>query len=418
MKKKLAMILAVACMTFAVPVVSMAATQNYMSSDIAVAQDSELAGSTAPYLTIESDKNHTKDMYFLLNLNNAEWLYSGEGEISQGINYTVFSGNSMGIKVDAQSFEPDTNDIIIPIYAKVLEAGVATVTIDPKNSEVSGGTYTFAHASFPGMAVTVSDVDSTEGKFTVSFKDDYPYSMVAGRLFKLFINNGFVFTGVDGATGSGKYAGIVEFAVDSKNPSVAYVKLTGTAGMSEGKIKISNICVAATSATGDDATNISIEPVYGEGSAITYKLDNFKSAETVKSGKEVKFDMGGNYYVVDGDMLFAIDAAPFIDNNGRAMLPLRALANAFEISDDNIAWNDDTKTAVITDSKGSNIAVKIGEKFITAGNKTVIMDTTAVIKDGRVFLPMRSVLNALSVSDDDIEWNEKEKSVTVYYTAK
>lgn len=418
MKKGLAVVLTAMCMATMAPTVSMAATKNYISSDMEVAQNTELTGSSVPHLIIESNTDNISDMYFLLNLNNAEWLYEGEGEISQGLKYTVLSGTSMAIMVDAQSFGTDVNDIKIPLYAKVLDAGIATVTIDPKESQASSGTFTFAHASFPGMAVTISDVDSSKGKFTVSFKDDYPYSMVAGRLFKLSINNGFVFTDVGNAAGSGKYAGIVDFSVDNQNKSIAYVKITGTAGMSTGQIKITDISVAATSSTGNDTTSISIEPLYGEGSAITYKLDNFKSAETVKTGKEIKFDMGGNYYVVDGDMVTAIDAAPFIDNSGRAMLPLRAIANAFEISDENISWDDNTKTAVITDSDGKKILVKIGEKYITTGTKTVYMDTTAVIKDGRVYLPMRAVLNALSVSDDDIEWDEKEKSVTVYYKAK
>lgn len=418
MKKRLAVVLAAMCMATTAPTVSMAATKNYVSTDIAVAQNTELTGSSAPHLIIESNADNTSDMYFLLNLNNGEWLYEGEGEISQGLRYTVLSGTSMAIMVDAQSFGTDVNDIKIPIYAKVLDAGVATVTIDPKESQVSSGTFSFAHVSFPGMAVTVSDVDSTKGKFTVSFKDDYPYSMVAGRLFKLSINNGFVFTGVGNAAGSGKYAGLVNFSVDNQNKSTAYIKITGTAGMSTGQIKIGDISVAATSSTGNDTTSISIEPLYGDGSAITYNLDNFKSEETVKTGKEIKFDMGGNYYVVDGDMFYAIDSAPFIDKNGRAMLPLRAIANALEISDENIYWDDKTKTAVITDSDGKKILVKIGEKYITTGTKTVFMDTTAVIKEGRVYLPMRAVLNALSVSDEDIEWNEKEKAVTVYYKTK
>lgn len=414
MKKRLAVVLAAMCMATMAPTVSMAATNNYVSSDRAVTQDTELTGSSAPYLTLESDSGNTSDMYFVLNLNNAEWLYEGEGEISQGLEYTVLSGTSMAIKVDAEIFGTDVNDIKIPIYAKILDAGVATVTIDPKESQVSGGTFTFAHVSFPGMVVTVYGVDSTLGVFTISFQDDYPYSMVAGRLFKISIDNGFVFTDVSASSGSGKYQGLVDFEVDTKNQSIAYVKITGTAGMSEGKIKIGNIGVAATSSTGDEATSISIEPLYGEGSAISYKLENFKSPEIVRTGKEIKFDIGGNYYVVDNRLVMVIDSAPFIDNNGRAMLPLRAIANAFEISDENISWDDKTKTAIITDSDGKKISVKIGEKYITTGTKTVFMDTTAVIKNGSVFLPMRAVFNAFDISDKDILWDEKEKSVTVY----
>lgn len=418
MKKGLAVVLAAMCMATTAPAVSMAATKNYVSSDIAVSQDTELVGTSAPYLTIESSTDNTSDMYFLLNLNNAEWLYEGEGEIAQGLKYTVLSGTSMAIRVDAQVFGTDVNDIKIPIYAKVLDAGRATVTIDPKESQVSEGTFTFAHVSFPGMAVTVSDVDSATGKFTVSFKDDYPYSMVAGRLFKLSINNGFVFTGVGNAAGSGKYAGLIEFSVDNQNKAIAYVKITGTAGMSTGQIKLGDVAVAATSNTGNGTTSISIEPLYGEGSAITYKLENFKSPEIVRTGKEIKFFIGLDNYVIDNMKVMRIHSAPFIDNNGRAMLPLRAIANAFEIPDDNISWDDKTKTVVITDGNGEGISIKIGEKFITSSTKTIYMDTTAVIKDGSVFLPMRAVFNAFGINDKDILWDEKEKEVTVYYKAK
>ena len=320
----------------------------------------------------------------------------------------------MIVNVDFATYAPEANNIIIPLEAKIENAGVAEVVIDSNGSTVSSDIHVFAHVNYPGMSITLTDVDGVNGTFGLMFKDDYPYSMAKGRLFKLTLSNGFTFVSADKVDGTGKYLNVADFKIDSKDKRIAYVTLEGTALPMAGSIKVSGIQAAASEKTGSITTNLYVEPVYGEGGGLSFHLENFNSVETVKDGTPILFKIGKTGYLVEEE-LFETDAAPFVDTNGRTMLPLRSLANAFNISDDDIKWDDETKTVRLMNSDGKEILVKVGSTELRVGVAKVSMDTMAVIKEGRTYLPMRAVLNALGVADDDITWDNKEKTVLVYY---
>ena len=55
----------------------------------------------------------------------------------------------------------------------------------------------------------------------------------------------------------------------------------------------------------------------------------------------------------------------------------------------------------------------MGQKQIDVNGKKIAMDTQAVIQDGYTYLPMRAVLNALGFTDEQIQWSEKDKTVTL-----
>lgn len=413
MKKFLASIIAVACIFTSMPTVGMAFSENSVSTDAAAKVDMELKGSSAPVLTIGKHSDHVEDLVFYLDLNNAEWLYSGKGNIDSGVGYEVITSKKLMITVNKNEFSPQSNDIKIPLKTMITDVGVATVTIDPKESTVAAGTYTFAHASFPGMAISIGGVDKEKGTFDVSFDDSYPYAMSSGKIFKLTLDNGYTFSSFQGIAGTGKYANKVEFAIESANSSVAYIKINGTVTNSVGTIKVSGIKTAASDRSEDKATNLFVEPLYGDGSGLSFSLESFSSDEVVKEGIPVVFTIGTKGYTVD-DKEYEADVAPFIDESGRTMLPIRALANAFNISDNDISWNDTTKTVTLKNKEGKDVVITVGSTLLMVGDSKVTMDTTAVIKDGRTFLPMRAILNGLGIVDDDIIWDSTVKKVLVY----
>lgn len=418
MKKLIMATVMAITMIMAVPTVGMAATKNYISADKAVKQGAELIGSNAPVLTLESSSDHTQNLNFSLNLSNAEWLYEDSGSIETGINYTVLTSQMMMIEVDFDLYSPETNDIKIPIHAKIDTAGLASVTIDPMNSTVSAGTYTFAHVGYPGMSVTVSDVVYEDRTFDISFKDDYPYALSNGRLFKLTLSNGYVFDSFEDTDGTGKFSGIVDFQIEPKNKGIAYVKITQSSAVSTGTMKIEGIKVSATDKSNEGMTHVYVEPVYGEGGTITFPLTSFNEPDTgvVRTDRQVLFTIGKTGYVVDEDEVYTNDMTPFVDVNGRTMLPIRALANAFNIEDEDIDWNDELKTVKLTNKEGKLIVITIDSTELKVGAARVTMDTTAVIKEDRTYLPMRAVLNALGIEDEDIAWDDKEKTVLVFDT--
>lgn len=99
------------------------------------------------------------------------------------------------------------------------------------------------------------------------------------------------------------------------------------------------------------------------------------------------------------DVVFP-DAQPFVDENGRTQVPIRAVS---EMLDCKVDWDDTTKTAIITKDNGDIVKVTLGSDVLTVNNKSSQMDTTAIIKDDRTFIPVRFVAEALGL---EVEWLE------------
>ncbi|MDF3001205.1 MAG: hypothetical protein K0Q48_1324 [Bacillota bacterium] len=89
---------------------------------------------------------------------------------------------------------------------------------------------------------------------------------------------------------------------------------------------------------------------------------------------------------------------PFIDANNRMMLPMR---KPLETIGAEVTYNAATKT--VTALKGGvTVQVTIGESSLLVDGQTIPMDTTAVISDGRTYIPLRAVFTAFGY---DIQWH-------------
>ena len=108
-----------------------------------------------------------------------------------------------------------------------------------------------------------------------------------------------------------------------------------------------------------------------------------------------------------------MDSAPFIDENDRTMLPVRVVANALGISDNDITWNDETKTAGFSRADRKIVFCTVNSNIIKIGNEEIEIDTVPVIRNDRIYLPMRALFNAFNVSDDHIAWDGATRTVTV-----
>ena len=88
------------------------------------------------------------------------------------------------------------------------------------------------------------------------------------------------------------------------------------------------------------------------------------------------------------------DAQPFIDENGRTQIPVRAVAEAMGAKVD---WDNDTNTATVK-KDGTTVTITIGDVNMSVGNKTVTMDTSAQIIDERTYIPVRFAGEALGMT--------------------
>ncbi len=114
---------------------------------------------------------------------------------------------------------------------------------------------------------------------------------------------------------------------------------------------------------------------------------------TVESGDEITVKVN------DKAVVFP-DAKPFLDDNGRTQVPVRAVS---EMLNAKVDWQQDSATAVITKDNGDTVKIKLNSNVMTINEKSVQMDTAATLKDDRTFIPVRFVAEALGLT---VNWVE------------
>ena len=87
------------------------------------------------------------------------------------------------------------------------------------------------------------------------------------------------------------------------------------------------------------------------------------------------------------------------------MLPLRAVSEALGAT---VNWNDESRSISIL-SGSRIISMKIGEKTMYVNGTPIPMNTAPEISNGRTFIPVRDLANALGIKD--IQWNEETSTI-------
>ncbi len=141
-------------------------------------------------------------------------------------------------------------------------------------------------------------------------------------------------------------------------------------------------------------------------------------------GENVKLDglteQRGDVYVycyskdlavrVNGYLTDFPDAQPFIDENDRTLIPLRFVTEALGAD---VSWDQATKTATVEqDGIRCDITIGKADMLVTEnGNTTTVtMDTQAVLKDSRTFVPIRYVAESLGAW---VGWSNAYKTVEI-----
>ncbi len=100
---------------------------------------------------------------------------------------------------------------------------------------------------------------------------------------------------------------------------------------------------------------------------------------------------------------------PFIDNGNRTMIPFRKPVEAIGAT---INYDEDRKE-ITAEKDGITVKLVIGENKIYVNGQETAMDTKAVLKDGRTYIPLRAVFSAFGY---DLAWHGG--SNTVYITER
>ena len=109
------------------------------------------------------------------------------------------------------------------------------------------------------------------------------------------------------------------------------------------------------------------------------------------AGRSVVMTIGSTEYVVNNQIITG-DAAPFVDSNWRTMVPIRALAEAFDAE---VIWDNDARTVTINYDANTQIVMTVGEETYTVNGAEQTMDTEPVIQGDRTYVPIRFAAEAL-----------------------
>ena len=155
----------------------------------------------------------------------------------------------------------------------------------------------------------------------------------------------------------------------------------------------------------------------------SYKVDAYVNVVTATDtiDKEMKVTIGSTTAMI-GNQEVTMDVAPYIQANGNTMVPLRFVSVALAGGDatsvesaqnsDKVSWDAASKTVTIFYGAGINqkiIQFKIGSTNMVVDGNTVPMGNgaKAEIKNGRTFVPFRSLGQALGVP---VNWDATTKT--------
>jgi hypothetical protein len=110
--------------------------------------------------------------------------------------------------------------------------------------------------------------------------------------------------------------------------------------------------------------------------------------------------------VVNGNRVNFPDAEPFIDDNGRTQVPVRFVSEALGAE---VGWEGSTKTVTISQGD-KEIKIVIGKKDYTINGEKSLMDTEALLKEDRTFIPIRFVSEGLGAR---VDWDSAVRTVYI-----
>ena len=106
----------------------------------------------------------------------------------------------------------------------------------------------------------------------------------------------------------------------------------------------------------------------------------------------------------------ALDVPAYINADGYTMLPVRAVATALGINNNNVIWAPAAKQVTILYGQRI-ITMTAGEAMVYVNGSAIPASAAVEIVDGRAFLALRDLANALGVTE--IGWDAATSTATL-----
>jgi hypothetical protein len=370
---------------------------------------------------------------------------SGEWTVILGDNSPKISFSS-GSDLSGSFYDPDTEDATINFDAQLNgwtasgtwsdgngEGGTCTLDAAPadegayqysetwikgtfhKSSNDSDNYYTFVR--YPDLTITAQN-----GKFTVSRPawDEYCILPV------LFNVGGTATYGVDytfsgsGAKNLPGFGGGTTIPYGQTSVDIPVTPATVTAANADDTVVLTLKPANPVASSATESGQGFAMPNYNVGAPASasvslgdsalepnpYSANGAPGNTGTGTGGSNSASAGNSISVTINGQPLQSDVPPFINSDGRTMLPVGAIAKALGAS---VQWDDATKTATLTLGT-KTVEVTIGQNILIVDGAPVTMDTVAVIQDGRTFLPVRAVGEALGAK---IGWDAQTRTVSI-----
>ncbi|MDE6357327.1 MAG: copper amine oxidase N-terminal domain-containing protein, partial [Eubacteriales bacterium] len=165
---------------------------------------------------------------------------------------------------------------------------------------------------------------------------------------------------------------------------------------------------------------LAITLTLSSASVFAQNLTNTEIIKEAVNSRTVKVTIGSKIANINENNV-TIDVEPYIQKNTNStMIPLRFVATALGISENNIKFDTVTKTVTIEDVKYSNtIEFYVNKNVYRLNGKNFNLDngSTVEIKNGRTFIPFRTLGNAFKTTDRNVEisWDAQTKTAIMKF---
>ncbi|WCK54281.1 copper amine oxidase N-terminal domain-containing protein [Aneurinibacillus sp. Ricciae_BoGa-3] len=326
-------------------------------------------------------------------------------QVLKNANIDVAPSASGDIKVNVGGTEGVTGSFTV---AKVVAPVSATLATDPSN--VTIGTQ---GQSIPDVTIKEAGagaIDYSSGQSN-NIQLIFPQGVIPTVPTSVSVTDGDLSldtTSISRSTNPNDGRWVITIPVKSGSTKASTIKVSGLTITADRTVPVGNIDVQVGGTDLNETGSI-----FGNYDGVT----SFTAAKiatpapTDSTSSNIVFKLNSKTFTIDGKET-TMDAAPLVKWD-RAFLPVRFAANALNVSDSNIIWDDATNTATIF--KGATvITARVGDKFLTV-NGTKVSMPVPVYRDkaatnNRVMIPIRYLSNALGA---DIQWNTTTGEITI-----
>ena len=316
------------------------------------------------------------------NQNNAITAIDDQVALGQWVKVVpkYVDANGLKVKANAAKMQVGINgDAVIARDVHGSTIGFATAVNSVANNALVGSTITVKvnDASIGAIGYVEKELTVVKNYLAETVSID-PASGVVGE------PNTVTVSVVDEDGNLSKVNGTLTAAIVGQSDEEATVDLKVNQQVKNGTARM----YLESDKAGTVDVRVVVEAANGELYADTFTYTF--GAEDPYAGRTVVMTIGSSDYLINNAVVEG-DAAPYVDDAWRTMVPFRVLGEAFGAEVD---WNQEAQSVTYTVGD-TEIVMTIGENTYTLNGEEQTMDTAPVLSGDRTYVPVRFVAEDL-----------------------